>query len=266
MRADYNCSLQDQKYDTVIRKLIEEVKCLLSDTLNTHEMLELIDRLEKLGLAYLFEHEIKKASNQNFNAEKNLYATALWFLILRKHGYHVSQGIHMLITCEVRTQTKYVMVIVRSVKFITHLFVINYVWCIFLLTDVFTGLVDISTESDVKAVLKLFEASHLSFEGEHILEKAYEVSKEYLESMISSKQVDSSTPKIIYHTLEDPYNVWFNVKTHIQFCEENTNSNDSHLVDLAKHNFNMLQALYKKEVKELARYVYEQNNFNKSPK
>lgn len=206
---------EDQKYDIMMRKLIEEVKCLLSDTADTHEMLELIDRLEKLGLAYHFEPEIKNAlhnlaSSENFNAEKNLHTTALWFLILRKHGYHVSQ-------------------------------------------DMFMGLVDISTESDVKAVLKLFEASHLSFEGEHILDKAQEVSKEHLESKISLKQVDTSIAKIIYHTLEDPYNVWFNVKTHIQFYEENTNSN-SHLVKLAKHNFNMLQASYKKEVKELARW------------
>lgn len=124
---------------------------------------------------------------------------------------------------------------------------------IFLLADMFMDLVDISTESDVKAVVKLFEASHLFFEGEHILDKAYEVSKEYLESMISLKQVDTSIPKIICHTLEDPYNVLFNVKTHIQLYEENTNSN-SHLVDLAKYNFNMLQALYKKEIKELARF------------
>lgn len=86
-----------------MRKLTEEVKCLLSETVDTHEMLEHIDSLEELGLAYLFEHEIKNvlhnlASNKNFNAEKNLYATALWFFIIRKHGYHVSQGIyiHML--------------------------------------------------------------------------------------------------------------------------------------------------------------------------
>lgn len=89
----------------MVRKLIEEVKCLLSDTVDTHEMLELIDRMEKLGLAYLFEHEIKKvldtlASSQTLiNAENNLHTTALWFLILRKHGYHVSQGIYNEFVC-----------------------------------------------------------------------------------------------------------------------------------------------------------------------
>ncbi|KAK1372886.1 (+)-delta-cadinene synthase [Heracleum sosnowskyi] len=205
----------DQKYDITIGELIEEVKCLLSDTVDTLEMLEHIERLEKLGLAHLFEHEIKKvldtlASVQNLNAEKNLYTTALWFLILRKHGYHVSQ-------------------------------------------DMFMGLLDISTGSDVEAVLKLFEASYFSFENENILDQSKEVSRKFLESMISSKHVDTSIAKNINHTLEDPYNVWFNVKRHIQFYEENTNSNP-HLVKLAKHNFNMLQAIYQKEVQELARW------------
>lgn len=140
VRLDQNCCLQDQKYDIMMRKLIEEVKCLLSDTADTHEMLELIDRLEKLGLAYHFEPEIKNAlhnlaSSENFNAEKNLHTTALWFLILRKHGYHVSQGIHiqMLITFETQKLEEHkchgYTYKICSVTVINYFCVINYVWC-----------------------------------------------------------------------------------------------------------------------------------------
>lgn len=47
--------LQHEKYERMVSKLIEDVKCLLSDTLDLWERLELVDNMEKLGLAYLFE-------------------------------------------------------------------------------------------------------------------------------------------------------------------------------------------------------------------
>lgn len=94
--------MQDGKYERMLEKLIEEVKCLLSNTVDTLKKLELLDNLEKLGLANLFEHEIKNildtlvsSNNQNLNCAKNLYTTALHFMILRKHGYPVPQGAHI---------------------------------------------------------------------------------------------------------------------------------------------------------------------------
>lgn len=97
--------LQHEKYERSVSKLIEDVKCLLSNTLDIWENLELVDKMEKLGLAYLFEYEIKEVldtllskNNQNLNSEKNLYNTALLFTLLRKHGYPVSQGIRLPFT------------------------------------------------------------------------------------------------------------------------------------------------------------------------
>ena len=92
--------MQDEKYERMLGKLIGEVQGLLSNTADTWEKLELLDNMEKLGLTYLFEHEIKKVldtlvSNNNLmnlDGEKDLYNTALFFTVLRKHGFHVSQG------------------------------------------------------------------------------------------------------------------------------------------------------------------------------
>lgn len=97
--------VQDEKYERMLGKLIGEVQGLLSDTVDTWEKLELLDNMEKLGLTYLFEHEIKKVldtlvsnNNQNLDGEKDLYNTALLFTFLRKHGFHVSQGTHIPFT------------------------------------------------------------------------------------------------------------------------------------------------------------------------
>lgn len=70
---------------------------MFSNTVGTLAMLELIDNIEKLGLAYLFEHDIVEAldliaSTHNQSMEKDLYATALLFTLLRQHGYTISQG------------------------------------------------------------------------------------------------------------------------------------------------------------------------------
>lgn len=83
----------------MLGKLIEQVKCLLSNTVDIWEKLELVDNMEKLGLAYLFEHEIEKVldtlvsnASMNLKGENNLYNTALLFKLLREHGHHVSEG------------------------------------------------------------------------------------------------------------------------------------------------------------------------------
>lgn len=64
------------------------------------DQLELIDHLQRLGLRYHFEGEIKQTLEgiyindlaKNDLWEKNLQATALKFKLLREHGFHTSSG------------------------------------------------------------------------------------------------------------------------------------------------------------------------------
>jgi len=65
------------------------------------QKLNLIDRIQRLGLAYHFEHEIDEQLEQihrsyfEFHCEdnnNNLHTIALLFRLLRQQGYNVSCG------------------------------------------------------------------------------------------------------------------------------------------------------------------------------
>jgi (-)-alpha-terpineol synthase len=79
-----------------------QVRMMLHNVVDPLEQLELIDILQRLGLSYHFEGEIKRILQDLYNINdhggdvgktKDLYATALKFRLLRQHGYNVSQGI-----------------------------------------------------------------------------------------------------------------------------------------------------------------------------
>ena len=69
------------------------------------KQLELVNTIQRLGISYHFENEIKNVlkrthqkSNESDDSEKNnLYATSLKFRLLRQHGFNVSQGIDFLV-------------------------------------------------------------------------------------------------------------------------------------------------------------------------
>ncbi|WOG85183.1 hypothetical protein DCAR_0104371 [Daucus carota subsp. sativus] len=62
------------------------------------DQLELIDQLQRVGLDYHFQDEIKHAlksiqhngQNSETTSDKNLHATALEFRLLRQHGHYIS--------------------------------------------------------------------------------------------------------------------------------------------------------------------------------
>ena len=62
--------------------------------------LELIDDLQRLGLGYHFEQEIKSVLMKIYEDQSSetlersdLHAAALRFRLLRQHGYRISQGL-----------------------------------------------------------------------------------------------------------------------------------------------------------------------------
>jgi hypothetical protein len=82
-------------------KRVEELKkevaklIAISATCSLPERLNLMNALERLCLDYLFETEIDVALVEIHNANVNdydLHTVALWFYLLRKHGYKVSPG------------------------------------------------------------------------------------------------------------------------------------------------------------------------------
>lgn len=80
-------------------ELKEVVEFMLKNVVEPLDQLELIDHLQRLGVAYHFHDEIerslKKIHSDHTNKDKwkkNLHATALRFRLFREHGYEVSQG------------------------------------------------------------------------------------------------------------------------------------------------------------------------------
>jgi len=77
--------------------LKEKVRMILNKTENELDQLEFIDVLQRLGVAYHYNNEIRDILDniyikQTFKLKKNLHATALEFRLLRQHGYDISTG------------------------------------------------------------------------------------------------------------------------------------------------------------------------------
>lgn len=106
-------SSQEEKYEKKAHMLKDELSNMFVDVRDPLSDLELVDCILKLGLASYFEEEIRNilntissAENLGSSMEKNLYATALCFRLLRQHGYEASEGI-CLICCQTYTTNKY---------------------------------------------------------------------------------------------------------------------------------------------------------------
>lgn len=91
--------VQGDDYTGRANELKEEVRMMLNKVEDPLCKLELIDTLQRLGIYYHFEVEIKRileSINDNYYSsrrnEEDLYATALKFRLLRQYGYHVPQG------------------------------------------------------------------------------------------------------------------------------------------------------------------------------
>lgn len=79
--------------------LKEEIKRMLQNACEPLMELNLIDSIQRLGVAYHFEIEIEEKLERRYNAwidgvddGEDLYAVALQFRLLRQHGYNVSPG------------------------------------------------------------------------------------------------------------------------------------------------------------------------------
>lgn len=78
--------------------LKEKVRKVLDETTTPLEQLELVDKLQRLGVSYHFESKIHKILTDFYHnslrecGKENLHATALKFRLLREHGFNVTEG------------------------------------------------------------------------------------------------------------------------------------------------------------------------------
>ncbi|KAH9685733.1 Beta-myrcene/(E)-beta-ocimene synthase 2 [Citrus sinensis] len=162
------------------------------------DQLELIDNLQRLGLAYHFETEIRNILHNIYNSNKDYN----W----RKENLHKGG------------------------------FICN----------------------DFKEIMSLHEASYFSLEGESIMEEAWQFTSKHLkEVMISkSKQGDVFVAEQAKRGLELPLH-WkvpmLEARWFIDVYEKREDKNHL-LLELAKLEFNVLQAIYQEELKDVSRW------------
>ncbi|KAH0719613.1 hypothetical protein KY285_015644 [Solanum tuberosum] len=197
----------EEKYKVKAEKLKEEVCCTFSDThASPVAQLELIDTIDKLGLTSYFEVEIQKALENtiiySMKSSSNHYATtALCF--------------RQLLT--------------------EH----GYNASQDMLKDLLHGKGKLP--SDIKTLLELFEGSHLSMDGEKLLNN---------DIRLLSDIVDRLTSNPLAWRVR-----WYDVRTHIINTAQNSNNtNIPMLLKLAKLNFNIIQATHQNDLKDVIRW------------
>ncbi|TYJ17193.1 hypothetical protein E1A91_A09G035100v1 [Gossypium mustelinum] len=224
LKSDY---LGESFNEQAIR-LVGEVRMMLENVMDPLEKLELIDSLQRLGLSYHFKNETKRIledihlradQSKALWKEGNLYATALEFRLLRQHGYNVTQ-------------------------------------------EIFSGFMDemgnfkSSLCKDCKGLLNLYEASHLSMEGEGILDIARDFAAKQLQQYLKQKKLDEYVRMLMEHALELPLH-WrvsrLEARWFIDVYEKREERNPM-LLELAKLDFNIVQAVHQDDLRYVSKW------------
>ncbi|XP_027343010.1 terpene synthase 10-like [Abrus precatorius] len=214
---------KDTKYLEQGRVLREEVRKMLGRVENQLDQLELIDVLQRLGISYHFSNEIKKILDNIYNMDafkkkKNLYATALEFRLLRQHGYDISTDVFVCFQDEMGNFKK-------------------------------------NPSIDVEEMLSLYEASFHLMEEESILDEARDFTTQYLKEYLNHNKGDHIS-LLIGHALELPLH-WRIPRWEAQWfidAYERKQNMSLVLLQLAKLDFNSVQAIYQHELKHTSRW------------
>ncbi|OMO57318.1 hypothetical protein CCACVL1_25843 [Corchorus capsularis] len=208
---------------------------LLVDSTEPHDQLDLIDKVQRLGLASHFEKEINQILTQlqypNYIAT-DLYAVALQFRLMRQNGFSITTDV-------------FKQFMDRDGKFMDNL------------------------REDVSGLLSLYEASYLGFPEEVILEEAYNFSSESLSSMVMKvdEMISSEIVEMIQESLDFPLHLrfpWTESRYFIHIYQRDE-AMDSTLLEFAKLNYNILQSVYLKELQQLVGWWKDLNFKEKLP-
>ncbi|XP_071718976.1 (E)-beta-ocimene synthase, chloroplastic-like [Rutidosis leptorrhynchoides] len=190
------------------------------------QLLEHIDDIERLGLGYRFQSEIRKALDIIISVneghivleekEDTLHVTSLRFRLLREHGYYVSQDF------------------VKTFKDIDGNFM--------------EGL-----KTDVKGLISLYEASYLAFEEEKDMHEARLFSighllKHSTQEIAASENIDRALELPIYRRMLRLEAQWY-----INLYNMRNDANIP-LLEFATLDFNMVQSTHKRELQELSKW------------
>ncbi|CAM8928165.1 unnamed protein product [Rhodiola kirilowii] len=209
--------------DEMKQQVFDMLGCISEHT----EQLELINDLKRLGVAYHFETEIKTILSRTYYrnyvfddnwVDADLHSTALACRLFRQHGYAVPQDVF--------------------IPFLDD-----------------AGKFKSSLCADIKGLISLYEASYLSTEGEAIMEEAQAFATANLSKV--NKLADAYLDVLSARALDMPLHWrtdrsearWF-----IEQAYEKKPDMSPLLLQFAKLDYNIEQAKYLEELRDLARW------------
>ncbi|RCV06299.1 hypothetical protein SETIT_1G151900v2 [Setaria italica] len=200
-------------------KMKEAVAKMIASSVawDLHPRLQLIDALERLCLVHLFEDDINAALAQIKTANVtgcDLHTVALWFYLLRKHGYRVSPDIF-----------------VRFKDQDGSFFANNPV-----------------------ELLSLYNAAHLGTHGETILDEAIVFTRTHLETIFPSLEGSLAHEVKCALEIPLPRRVRiYESKYYISTYEKEATVHES-VLQLAKLNSNIMQLHHQQELELITRW------------
>uniref|UniRef100_A0A5B7BT67 Putative (3S)-linalool/(E)-nerolidol synthase n=1 Tax=Davidia involucrata TaxID=16924 RepID=A0A5B7BT67_DAVIN len=221
------CNFTDDFYIEHAQKL-KEVRHLFSKVgEDPLQGLIMIDAIQRLGIDYYFQNEIEAVLHRQYMATdthhvdnfNNLYEASLRFRLLRQQGYNVP-------------------------------------------ADVFNnfkgkkGMFKEKLSKDIKGLMGLYEASHLSVEGEAILDEAADFSRQLLNAGMTHLNRDHHQARIVGSTLGHPYHKSLARFTANSFLRDfkGTNGWENVLQQLANLDLNLVQSIHQKEMLQISKW------------
>ncbi|KAJ0755058.1 putative R-linalool synthase [Helianthus annuus] len=215
LSSEYTGEAYKARADT----LKEAVKILMIPKVgNPLSVLELVDDLQRLGISYHFEAEISTLLEMIYC--KHYKSHDEWHkmdLNLKALGFRLLRQLGYPVP-----------------------------------QDIFQNFKD--EIGDMMGVLNLYEASYISFEGESILDDARDFTTKYLKE--NQDKMDESISALVSHALDTPLH-WtmprVEAKWFMELYEKRSGMNPT-LIELAKLDFNMVQAIYMEDLKHASRW------------
>ncbi|KAF7012872.1 hypothetical protein CFC21_027021 [Triticum aestivum] len=203
-----------------IGKLKEDVQMLFKNCSNSLERMNLVDAVQRLGIEHLFEIQIETALSdihENEPSSSNLHEVALRFRLLREHGLWVSPDVFKKFKGEDGTFNEYI-------------------------------------TNDPKGLLCLYNASYVLTHGEPELEEATSFARHHLKSMAPSLR--SPLAEQVKRALHVPLPRTYRRLEALSYMPEYEQEAEHNpiLLELAKLEFNLLQAVHLKELKAISEW------------